>query len=141
MKRAKSSSVIVTGHRGAKGRRGLHHRQGLPPLYEDSGDRQNGTRLQMSHQPLMQKKIKNARQQRGECAAGNLYGYILHSFSFVTHSGATSVLRSRSAEVFLCAAGEKREKATLRKKTWRHCSETFYMANSLLLSPCLECFL
>lgn len=128
MKRAKSSSVIVTGHRGAKGRRGLHHRQGLPPLYEDSGDRQNGTRLQMSHQPLMQKKKKmpDSREenvQQAICMAT----YYIHSLLSPTvvrllFSGRAAlrcfyVLRGKKGKKPLC---ERRRGGIVQKlSTWQ----------------------
>ena len=56
-----------------KGGGGLHHRQGLPLLYQDLGDRQNRTRLQMSHQPLMQ-KMPDSREENVRQAT-----YYIHS--------------------------------------------------------------
>lgn len=96
----------MTGHRGAKGRRGAapqaRSATAVPGLRRPS-EQDQATNVS----PAL--NAKNARQQRGKCAAG----YILHSFSFVTHSGATSILRPRSAEVFLHAAGGKKGKKSL----------------------------
>ena len=129
MKRAKSSSVIVTGHRGAIGRRGLHHRQGLPPLYEDWGDRQNGTRQQMSHKPLMQKKKKKMPDSREENVqqAIRMATYYIHSLLSPTvvpilFSGRAAlrcfyVLRGKKGRKSLC---ERRRGGIVPKlSTWQ----------------------